>query len=260
MRLVHLFLALFCAYTSVEAEAPPLQQWIDEAIKAGGGVVTIPEGEHVLTASLILKDAKKLALRGVNKERCILRLAPNSDDRQALNLIHITGASETVEIANLTLEGNAHTKTLVFVDGMKAPAETRPRDVVVRDSLMQNFHDAVLVQNSTACSIERCSLRDGFRAICFSSSSTKGSALGNKITRVSNGFQIQDSTACLIEGNEVWSCDHGVTITGKTTDSQEESHRIRNNGFSKTRVGLHLAGGAQTPLLEGNENLLKSDL
>ncbi|MDZ4287960.1 MAG: hypothetical protein U0984_08370, partial [Prosthecobacter sp.] len=58
------------------AEAPPIQQWIDEAIKQGGGVVTIPPGVHVLKDGLVLKDAKKLAIRGMDKEDCVLKLPP----------------------------------------------------------------------------------------------------------------------------------------------------------------------------------------
>jgi hypothetical protein len=74
MRVV-LSLTFLCCQL-VLAETPPIQQWIDEAIKAGGGVVTIPEGVHVLPKGLLFKNAKKLALRGVSKERCVLKLPP----------------------------------------------------------------------------------------------------------------------------------------------------------------------------------------
>ena len=45
MRAVLSFIFLCCQLT--HAETPPIQQWIDEAIKAGAGVVTIPDGVHV---------------------------------------------------------------------------------------------------------------------------------------------------------------------------------------------------------------------
>lgn len=68
---------LLCLAASVVASAQaPIQKWIDEAIKAGGGVVTIPPGEHVLPAGLLIKDAKKLALRGLEREQCVLKLPP----------------------------------------------------------------------------------------------------------------------------------------------------------------------------------------
>ena len=69
-------LPLFFISHILAAEPAPIQQWIDEAIKAGGGVVTIPEGVHVLPHGLLIKNAKKLALRGIDKERCILKLPP----------------------------------------------------------------------------------------------------------------------------------------------------------------------------------------
>eukprot|EP01031_Cornospumella_fuschlensis_P009948 gene9948-12199_t len=61
---------------SFAAEAPPIQEWIDEAIKQGGGVVTIPPGVHVIKSGLMLKDAKKLSIRGMDKEDCVLKLPP----------------------------------------------------------------------------------------------------------------------------------------------------------------------------------------
>lgn len=68
---------LFCLATAVPASAQaPIQKWIDEAIKAGGGVVTIPPGEHILPQGLLIKDAKKLALRGLEREQCVLKLPP----------------------------------------------------------------------------------------------------------------------------------------------------------------------------------------
>ncbi len=74
MRAVLSFIFLCCQLT--HAETPPIQQWIDEAIKAGGGVVTIPDGVHVLSKGLLFKNAKKLALRGMSKEGCVLKLPP----------------------------------------------------------------------------------------------------------------------------------------------------------------------------------------
>jgi hypothetical protein len=76
MRLSLSILLLSASFGSAFAEAPPVQQWIDEALQHGGGVVTIPPGVHVLEKGLLLKDAKKLALRGMDKEQCVLKLPP----------------------------------------------------------------------------------------------------------------------------------------------------------------------------------------
>ncbi len=75
MRFLPLLPLIFISHL-LAAEPAPIQQWIDEAIKAGGGVVTIPEGVHVLPHGLLIKNVKKLALRGIDKERCILKLPP----------------------------------------------------------------------------------------------------------------------------------------------------------------------------------------
>lgn len=72
----HLLIVASLVISYAHAETPPIQTWIDEAIKKGGGVVTIPPGVHVLPKGLMLKDAKKLSLRGMEKEGCILRLPP----------------------------------------------------------------------------------------------------------------------------------------------------------------------------------------
>jgi isocitrate dehydrogenase len=56
MRFLSL-LVLFSAPLLTAAEPPPIQQWIDEATAAGGGIVTIPEGEHILQHGLVIKDA-----------------------------------------------------------------------------------------------------------------------------------------------------------------------------------------------------------
>ena len=53
-----------------------IQTFINDAIKAGGGEVLIPPGTHLITQGLVIKDAKKLRLVGLDAERCILKLPP----------------------------------------------------------------------------------------------------------------------------------------------------------------------------------------
>jgi hypothetical protein len=53
-----------------------LQKYVDEAIKAGSGEVTVPPGTYTLPRGLLLKDAKRIALMGMDRERCILKLPP----------------------------------------------------------------------------------------------------------------------------------------------------------------------------------------
>jgi hypothetical protein len=71
-------LALLLGSASVlhaQSEAA-IQQFINEAIQAGGGSVIIPPGTYVIEKGLVLKDAKKIKLTGLDRERTILKLAP----------------------------------------------------------------------------------------------------------------------------------------------------------------------------------------
>lgn len=72
--LLVLFLAAcHSAWALPEAE---LQRYIDEAIKAGGGEVVIPPGLHLIERGLMVKDAKKLRIVGLDAEQTVLQLPP----------------------------------------------------------------------------------------------------------------------------------------------------------------------------------------
>lgn len=68
-----LFSAISPAQAVTEAE---IQRFIDEAIKAGGGEVVIPPGVHVIERGLMVKDAKKLRIVGLDAEETVLKLPP----------------------------------------------------------------------------------------------------------------------------------------------------------------------------------------
>ena len=72
LLLVLLFISP-AAHALTEAE---IQTFINEAIKAGGGEVLIPPGTHMIHKGLVIKDAKKLRLIGLDAERCVLKLPP----------------------------------------------------------------------------------------------------------------------------------------------------------------------------------------
>ena len=60
-----------CALTEEE-----IQRYIDKAIKAGGGEVVIPPGVHLIEHGLMIKDAKKLRIIGLDAEETVLKLPP----------------------------------------------------------------------------------------------------------------------------------------------------------------------------------------
>lgn len=77
MRKFLLFLGLLgfshsaSALTDVE-----IQKFIDDAIKAGGGEVIIPPGTHLIERGLVVQNAKKLRIIGLDAEETVLKLPP----------------------------------------------------------------------------------------------------------------------------------------------------------------------------------------
>src|SRR5436190_18645070 len=57
-------------------DAQRLQKFVDDAIKDGGGEVMVPRGTYVLPRGLMIKDGKQIAIIGVDRERCVLKLPP----------------------------------------------------------------------------------------------------------------------------------------------------------------------------------------
>jgi hypothetical protein len=345
MRVV-LFLTFLCCHL-IHADAPPIQQWIDEAINAGGGVVTIPEGVHVLSKGLFLKNAKKLALRGISKERCVLKLPPltyavcaqdtaagESELRvhsqrgwvpgmrariecdgamdsftkkpcpylltiieevkpgmlrlkdalpfpvpattmirhqDAPNLIEIREACETLEIANLTLDGGrvdadpqvqGHAQLCaVFATGaydyVKGPTGPKPKGIVVRDCIIQNcFGRGVALYSVEKAEIERCSFRDGCdEAIDFDHFTRDSSATGNQITRCRIAFELNDANDCVIAGNEARDCGVGVSLWRWCLNpGLNEGHRVQNNSLiAMSGNAVQIGTGTKGNLFEDND-------
>jgi hypothetical protein len=77
LRLASFLITTILAVASARGQsATQIQGFIDEAIKAGRGQVTVPPGTYVLPRGLMLKDAKQIAIIGMSREGCILKLPP----------------------------------------------------------------------------------------------------------------------------------------------------------------------------------------
>ena len=99
-------------------------------------------GGHVFG---LLKNAKK-------PYRCVFKLSPQAYAAGARNIIEIYGACDTIEIANLTLDGGRDgTESLgqeraqcaaIYAAGDyhhdKGPAGPKPKEIVIRDCVIQN--------------------------------------------------------------------------------------------------------------------------
>jgi nitrous oxidase accessory protein NosD len=212
MRL--LALLLLSSLSLPAQEAPPLQDWIQEAIQAGGGVVTVPDGVHTLAEPLVIENAKKLALRGMGREGCVLRLA-----KPGPAVIEIRGDCEAVELAGLTLQGGG-----IRIEG--------GRDIQVRDSLFEGSGGpGVEFLKATESGVQRCSLRDGSGpALRAGGGATKIELRGNQITRCRIGIELDQARECLVTGNEIHGGETAVRVLGSA-----ETHRMSDNGFHDIR-------------------------
>lgn len=244
--LAYLSALLFTSFLWGE-EPLPLQDWIDEAIQAGGGVVTIPEGVHEVPVGLRVSNAEKLALRGMDKEGCVLKLAAGASEQA---LITLTGG-KTLEIAGLTLVGNGSDAALIQIEA----AEGKPlQDLHLRDCLFQTFKVAVTAVNAQTLHVERCSFRDGQQAMALTAVN-KGILRGNQFIRLETALHLHHCPALLAEGNEIRSSSHGIQVK---TQAGDEPVVLRNNGFIEVDDPLKTDPPGQGVILEANDGISKS--
>ncbi len=267
--------AVLLGQTSPHLQAQaPIQEWIDQAIQAGGGVVTIPPGEHELTRGLLVRGAKKLALRGMERERCVLRLADSAD---ATALITIGEKVETVEIANLVLESSATAAThkdpprLAIRCGpgtaiASSGESSGPRDVTVRDCFFQNWPGtAIHFTDTRDAAVERCSFREiTGTAVLMDRQSIAVDVLGCWFIRCGLALDVTDSARGRFRGNEILQGKEGIRIRGTATvknPNQPIGHELSYNHLAQLEgMALQIAATAERVKLFDNEIEGKTDL
>lgn len=255
MRVLCILLSLLTC-TFLQAETPPIQQWIDEAIKAGGGVVTVPEGEHLLPEGLVIKDAQKLTLRGVDKESCVLKLSSASQRSQ---LLTITGKSSEIQIIGLTFDCEAGQRGLSsnpisVVKSTDDPAEKLEK-IFIRDCLFQDFTGTnLIIRGASEIEVERCSFRDGGTAIS-ADNVAQYTFSGSQMTQFTTAFDIKNSIKGLIKGNEVRNAQLGLVIHHDKVQAPEDRDFLINNGFYGLKEALKLSPQTAKPKLESNEGI-----
>ncbi len=155
-----------------------LQRFVDEAIKAGSGTVTVPPGTYVLPRGVLIKDAKKLRIIGMDREKTILKLPPlafaecakdtpaGSAELPVVRLQNITAGMRLWIEADGAMDSFTKKPTpyllavvkavekdkLVLTEPLKFPV---PAKTVIRDSNAPNLieirgaSDGVLIRNLT---------------------------------------------------------------------------------------------------------------
>jgi hypothetical protein len=84
-----------------------LQKFIDDALAAGGGQVILPPGTHSLDAPLVVKNAAKLRLVGLDAEDTFLQ--PVKDASKPFPLLQIEGTATDLTIAKITFTTTSET-------------------------------------------------------------------------------------------------------------------------------------------------------
>ncbi len=210
-QLLCLLLLLSATQPVIALPEAEIQRFIDDAVKAGGGEVVIPPGVHVIERGLMIKDAKKLRIIGLDAEETMLKAAPKT-----VSLLLLSGACEEVRIEKLTFEGGQDA-----VAEMADPGLTNKlAKVRVGRCFFQNQRrSAVLLPKAAieALEIEDCTFRDiAGTAVVFGERISGCSITHNHVTRCQTGVQLTGSQRCLVASNEISACGTGVLITAAT--------------------------------------------
>jgi parallel beta-helix repeat protein len=188
-----------------------IQKFIDDAIKAGGGEMVIPPGVHVIERGLMIKDAKKLRIVGLDAEETVLKAAP-----KAVSLFLLGGTCEEVRIEKLTLDGGQDAVSEMAETGL---ANKLAKVRVGRCFFQNQRRSAVLLPKAAieALEIEDCTFRDiAGTAVVFGERMSGCSITHNHVTRCQTGIELAGSQRCLVASNEISACGTGVLITAAT--------------------------------------------
>lgn len=269
-------IGLLLRHTTDAAPAQaPIQEWIDQAVKAGGGVVSIPPGVHELSRGLLLRGVKKLALRGIEREHCVLRLA---DSASGEALITIGEKTETVEIANLVLEtaSDALARPSPLPLAIRCGAEVAasssagessgPRDVMVRDCIFQNWPGtAIHISNTREAAVERCSFREIAKTgVLIDRQSQMVDVLGCWFIRCGLALEVADAAQGHFIGNEILQGRDGIRIRGTAIVKNPDKplgHELSQNHISQLEgTTLQISATAEAVRLSDNDIEGKTDV
>lgn len=243
LLLIPLLLVSQPASALPEAE---IQSYIDEAIKAGGGEVVIPPGVHLIERGLMLKDAKKLRIIGLDAEECVLKAA-----RKTNSLFLLSGTCEEVRIEKLTFEGGQNAVSEMAEPGLM----NKFAKVHVGRCFFQDQRRAALLLPKAAIEaleIEDCTFRDIDGAgILFGEGMTGCSITHNHLTRCKVGITLAGAQRCLAASNEISACGTGLLITAAAEVQTIEQENV---------VALNAITGSLGNAIQLNSRSLKNSV
>ncbi|MCB1279454.1 right-handed parallel beta-helix repeat-containing protein [Prosthecobacter sp.] len=231
MRFFALLLLLFSAFQSAKAlPESEIQRFIDEAIKAGGGEVVIPPGVHVIEHGLIVKDAKKLRIVGLDAEESILKAAQGTG-----TIIFISGTCEEVRIEKLTFNGG----WAAVVDHPDLKSPNKFAKILVGRCFFENQKFSAILFPKTGIEnleIDACSFRDiAKEAVCLGENASGIQITHNHFTRCSSAVMLAGSQKGLVASNEISDCRTGILVTGpRGKETMDQGNIIALNAIERS--------------------------
>lgn len=200
-----------------------IQKFIDDAIAAGGGEVVLPPGRHRLTESLVIKDAEKLRLVGLEAEATWL--LPAAQVEKPFPLVVIEGGCKDVRLVKLTLTtreaGDAFAgEALVRISGA---GDKRPEVLMDRCLLEHHAGSGVVLETAGESRIADCVFMDLQGPALLASGACRGVVVEhNHLTRCGEPALVltAETSRCQILANE---------CSGLKLRIEGEEHQVRDN-------------------------------
>lgn len=185
-----------------------LQKFIDDALAAGGGQVILPPGTHSLDAPLVIKNAAKLRLLGLDAEDTFLQ--PVKDAPKPFPLLQIEGSASDLRIAKITFTTTSPAfarSPLLQITG--TTQKDQSTSVEIDRCFFQNHAGpAVTLSASKNSRITSCTFMDlGGPAIHATGPTSTLTLQHNHLTRTASPAILLDSstTGCRLIANELQS-------------------------------------------------------
>jgi hypothetical protein len=189
MRLLLFFCLLTTALHGEGFTRTELQKFIDDALTAGGGQVILPPGTHTLDAPLVIKNAAKLRVVGLDAEDTFLQ--PVKGISKGFPLIQIEGTATQLHIGKITFTTAAPGDSfpgiaLITVKG--STDKDKPTSVSIDRCFFQNHSGpGITLSGAKDSHITACTFMDlGGPAIQAEGKTTALTLQHNHITRTAS--------------------------------------------------------------------------
>jgi nitrous oxidase accessory protein NosD len=207
-----LFLLLFMLTSAHALTSAELQQFIDDAAKSDkGSEVVIPPGRHVLDKPLVVRDAKKIRLTGLDAETTVLMASEGMQ-----HVLELRGDCAQVWISKLTM------------DGAGFLAEKSGTLRIERCFFQNTRGTAITLQGCKEATITGCTVRDGAStAIELAKDSTECVVRHCNVARCKLGVLLQGVKNCRVEQNDFLECAEATREENGAAKNRIEQNESR---------------------------------